>query len=166
MPLVTDIDIAIQANLKGAGDLNTPTSNLNYKAGFSLADGTGADQANNIFSDQRTLGAGSFEDLDLSGSLQNAFGATLNFTAVKAILVAASGGNTDNVEVGGAAVNGLNDWVGAAGDLVVVRPGGFLAIGAADATAYTVTAGTGDLLRINNPGAGAATYDIVIVGVA
>jgi hypothetical protein len=39
-----------------------------------------------------------------------------------------------------------------------------LTAGPADALGYLVTAGTGDVLRITNGGAGAVTYDIAIVG--
>jgi hypothetical protein len=47
------------------------------------------------------------ENLDLSGVLANALGATLAFTAIKAILIVADSANTNNVVVGGAASNGF-----------------------------------------------------------
>jgi hypothetical protein len=93
-------------------------------------------------------------------------GATLTFTKIKAILVKAAEGNTNNVVVGGAASNG---WVGPFGDVsdtVAVKPGGTLLLVAPNAAGYAVTAGTGDILKVANSGAGTGvTYDIVIVGV-
>jgi hypothetical protein len=69
---------------------------------LAITNGTGANQANNAFSDERTLNASASENLDLAGVLQNALGASLAFTAVKAILIVADVGNVNNVVVGGA----------------------------------------------------------------
>jgi hypothetical protein len=63
-----------------------------------------------------------------------------------------------------------NPWVGflnAAGT-VTLKPGAGIVLTAdqASATGYPVTAGTGDILRVANSGAGTAVlYDIAIVGV-
>ncbi|MGL5908611.1 MAG: hypothetical protein ACRCZP_01335, partial [Phycicoccus sp.] len=86
---------------------------------------------------------------------------------VKAIVIAAAAGNTNNVVVGGAATNGFTSWVGAATHTVTVRPGGVLALftGPADANGYAVVAGTGDLLRVANSGAGTpVSYDLLVIG--
>lgn len=136
----------------------------NFAAGF--ANGTGANQADVLFWDQRPLAASAFEDLDLNGAgLQDAYGANLALARVKGIIVVAASANANNVIVGGAAVNGFISWVGGATHSVTVRPGGVMALFAPDATAYAVTAGTADLLRITNGGAGTSvTYDIVLLG--
>lgn len=148
-------------------DLVTGSAPLSYRHRVSLASGTGAGQADLLFSDTRTVNASSNDDLDLAGSLTNAFGATLTFARIKALIVTAAAGNTNNVLVGGDATNTFLTWVGAEADNVILRPGACLALfaGVADATGYAVTAGTGDLLRISNSGAGTSvTYDIVILG--
>lgn len=130
-----------------------------------LASGTGADQADQLWTDTRTLTASSTEDLDLAGSLVNALGATVTFARVRALYVEAAVGNANNVLVGGASSNGFINWVADATDKVVVRPGGFLLLANRDATGYAVTASTGDLLRIGNGGSGTSvTYNIAIVG--
>jgi hypothetical protein len=127
--------------------------------------GTGAGSADRIFHDQRTIAISGTDDLDLAGVLTDVFGATVTFARIKAIVVAAASGNTNNVIVGGAASNQFLTWVGAATHTVTVRPGGFLALAATDATSYAVTAGTGDLLRIANSGAGTSVvYDIMLIG--
>lgn len=138
---------------------------LDLDISIPLGSGTGANQASILWSDQRTLAASATEDLDLAGVLLDAFGSTVTFARVKAIIVRAAAANSNVVVVGGAASNGLVGWVADPTDKINVRPGGAFALFAPDATAYPVTAGTGDLLRIGNGGAGTSvTYDIVLIG--
>lgn len=165
MALTTDISLQVIATLTSVLDLATGTVPLNKRTLISLATGTGAAQADKIFHDQRTLAASATEDLDLAGGLTDAFGATLTFARIKAIIVIAASANTNNVLVGGAASNQFINWVSDATDKIVVRPGGMFALVASDATSYAVTAATGDLLRIGNSAGGTGvTYDIIIVG--
>lgn len=167
MALTTVLTTQCVADLTTARDLVTTTSPLNYRNRFTLTNGTGAGAADLIFSDTRTVNASSNDDLDLAGSLTDANGATLTFARIKALIVKASASNSNNVLVGGDATNTFLTYVVTEGDAIVLRPGAELALfaGSADATGYAVTAGTGDLLRISNSGAGTSvTYDIVIVG--
>ncbi len=165
MPLDTTVKVSVDAIHTALLDLATATAPLGFTRAVALATGTGANQADRIFHDTRTLTASANEDLDLAGVLVDAFGATLTFARVKALVIAADAANTNNVIVGNAATNPFLTWVGAATHTVTVRPGGMLALACSDATAYAVTAGTGDLLRIANSGAGTSvTYSIVLVG--
>lgn len=132
---------------------------------YSLADGTGANQVNQVFADQRTLGATTSEEIDLSGGLTDVYGNSIVFTKIKAIIVSAASANGGNIEVGGSATNGFDTWVGATGDYVVVPPGGALAVIAPNATGFAVTAATGDLLKINNTDSASGTYNITLIGV-
>lgn len=159
-----NLKLALAGTLVNDSDLSTDTSAVNYTKSYNIATGTSADQANNIFTDTRTLTASSTEDLDLAGVLTNAFGATLTFTKIKGIIIEASSANTNNVLVGGDA-NGLAGWVGNVNDLIVVRPGGIFAIYAPDSTGYAVTASTGDILQIANSSSGTSvTYNIIVIG--
>jgi hypothetical protein len=167
MPLTSQLNLSVQAELSALLDLATAQVPLNFTRAVGLANGTGAGQADRIFHDRRTLAASATEDLDLAGTLTDPFGATITFARIKALLVAAAAGNTNNVIVGGAATNQFLTWVGAGTHTVTVRPGGVLALlaGGADATGYAVTAGTGDLLRIANSAGGTSVdYDIVLIG--
>lgn len=167
MSLDTNILVQVTANLTNALDLVTASAPLNFKETVALANGSLADQANNVFSDKRQIAASANDDIDLAGSLTNAVGSSFSFTKIKGIFVKADSANTNNIHVGGAASNEFNTWVGATGDIVVVRPGGLFALVSPDATAYAVTAGTGDILRLTNSAGGTVVnYDIVIVGVA
>ena len=164
MSLNSKIVAQIVATHTSALDLGTASLPLTVTERISLASGTGANQADRIFSDTRTLTASATEDLDLAGSLTDAFGATITFARIKAIMVSAAAANTNNVNVARAAANGVPLFL-AAGDAVPVLPGGILLWAAPNAAAIAVTAGTGDLITVTNSGAGTSvTYDIVIIG--
>lgn len=164
MSLVTSLLVRMQATLSGSNDLGTPSFPLDYKNLFNLPSGTAASQADLIFSDTRTLGASATEDLDLAGSLVDPLGATLAFVTVKAIIVKAAAGNTNNVAVKPAAANGFIGPFNAAADTLIVPPSGVVVL-VAPVSGWAVTAGTGDLITVTNSGAGTGvTYDVVIVG--
>ena len=165
MALTTRITTEVSTNQTSSLDLGTVSFPVLKKDVFDWASGTGANQADRLFTDTRTLAASANEDLDLAGVLLDAFGSAITFVRIKALLVKAASGNTNNVKVKPAAANG---WLGpfnAAADTVSVKPGGTALFVAPDATAWPVTAATADLLNIANSGAGSSvTYDIVIVG--
>lgn len=166
MTLSTKIIVSLAAALTSAGDLGNISQSVATGRTFSLTDGTGANQANKIFGDTRTLAASASESLDLAGGLTDAFGASITFTKIKAIVVIAAAGNTNNVVVGGAASLGFSTPFGDASDTINVLPGGAFVLVAPGANAYAVTAATGDLLKIANSSSGTGvTYDIVLVGV-
>lgn len=145
-------------------DLTTATAPVQYRKANTLTNGTGANQADLIFTDTRTLAASATEDLDLAGVLVGAFGATLTFARVKGLFIVAAVGNTNNVNVTRPAANGVPLFL-AASDGVAVRPGGWIGLSAPDATGYPVTAATGDLVTITNSAAGTSvTYDVIIIG--
>ena len=145
-------------------DLSTAKDELNRKTQYDFTDGTGSNQADRIWHDQRTLTASSSENLDLAGSLSSVYGASITFATVKAIIIKAASGNTNDVVVGNAASNQFVGWFGAAAHTEAVKPGG-ISIHIAPATGWTVTAGTVDQLKILNGGAGTSvTYDIIIIG--
>lgn len=165
MALTTRIELKTKATLTDANDLATATDPLDLTDLFKWVDGTGADQADLLFHDTRTLAASAAEDLDLAGVLADTFGTTLTFARIKAILIRAASGNTNNVLVGGKSTNAFINWVADATDEIVVRPGGLFLLVAPDATAYAVTAATGDILEVTNSGAGTSvTYDVVLIG--
>lgn len=164
MALTSTITTQISATHTSALDLATITDPLSYRQRIALASGTGADSGDLIFHDQRTIAASSNEDLDLAGSLSDAFGDTLTFVELRAVMIAADSGNTNNVELTYPGSNGCPLFL-AAGDGIAVPPGGiFLWACPADGK-VTVTAGTGDLLNVANSSSGTSvTYDVVIIG--
>lgn len=158
---------AISGALTGTPDVGEARYTFDEATTIDLSLGTGARQANNAFTDVRTLAASASEPLDLAGSLGNPLGATLTFTAVKAIKVEADETNANNVVIGGAASNAfLGPFVDAT-DKISLAPGGVALLVNPTAAGWTVTAATGDLLQIANSGAGSGvSYTITILGEA
>ncbi len=116
-----------------------------------------------MYTATRTLSASATEDLDLSGVLTDAFGATFTATEVMAIVVEAASGNTNNVVIGGASANHFVGPFGAAAHTLAVKPGQYLAL--IDNQGWAVTAGTGDLLKVANSSSGTpVTYTITVIG--
>lgn len=166
MTLSASLSMSVRTTQQNTIDAGSASARRAVELALALTDGTGAGQADRVFVDTRTLAASGTEDLDLAGALTDAFGTAQVFARVKALLVVADDGNSNNVVVSRPASNGLAIF-SAASDAVPVRPGGAFALGCgvADATGYAVTGGTGDLITVTNGGAGTGvTYSIAIVG--
>jgi hypothetical protein len=147
--------------LEGATPRYAPT----FSWTAPLTTGTGASQADKLYTASITLGPSAGQDIDLAGVLTDPFGVALSFVKLKAVAIKAATGNTNNVNVSRPAANGV-PWFLAASDAFALGPGGlFLFVNPGAAGIATVTAGTGDLLRVDNSGAGTSvTFDIVILG--
>lgn len=164
--LTTAVLLKIAADFANGVDLGAADYPLNFQAAANLANGTGNGQANQIFTDERTIAASGSENLDLAGGLTDVFGASITFTKIKLIAVLADAANTNTVVVGGAASNGFATPFGDATDTIGVQPGGFAVLFAPNA-GFAVTADTGDLLKVaNGGGSTGVTYKVLIVGVA
>lgn len=166
MSLITTASMLLQASQANTIDLGASSARRSISANLTLTDGTGAGQADRIFTDTRTLAASGTEDLDLAGALTDAFGATQVFARVKALFVQAAVGNTNLVQVTRPASNGFPLFM-AAGDGIALRPGETFGVlcGAADAVGHVVTGATGDLLTItNSAGTTGVSYDIIVIG--
>jgi hypothetical protein len=164
MALTSRVSLELVASLTGTADFGAPSSRPSFARQINLTNGTGANQADRVWTDQRTVAASANEDLDLTGTLVDVLGATLTLARVKVLYIAAAGTNTNNVVVGAAAANPWAGLLNGTGTLTL-RPGAFFVAAAPGATGMAVTAGTGDLLRIANSGAGTSvTYDIAVIG--
>lgn len=162
----TRVELKLTTTQTKPDDLSVPQDAVDYLKALSFGDGAGAGAVNLLFHDQRTLAASATENLDLAGTLADKFGQTLTFARIKAVLVVAATGNTNNVNVTQPASNGVPVFL-AAGDGVGIRPGGMFLWVAPDAAGAVVTAGTGDLLTVTNSAAGTSvTYDVLILGAA
>lgn len=136
----------------GLDSVRTPLVRADWTLSFS--DGTGANQFQKVYATTRTL-SGSSEDLDLSGSLADAFGATISATAVKLwALKNTSASNTLTFST-----TGTNNWTGALNGSFTLPPGGVFLMAAPTAAGWTVTAGTADLLHV--AGAASDTYQVI-----
>ena len=162
MALSVNLNAILSWSYTNALDLSTVTDAAQISVSDTLASGTGLDQADQIWHDRRTLAATS-ENLDLAGSLTNAFGATLTFARIKGILIknrTATAGF--NLTVGGAAANQFPLFSDVS-DKLPIGPDGFFFYWDPSAAGKVVTAGTGDQLKID-AGANTVEYDIVLIG--
>lgn len=166
MPLSTRIQLTVDAKLTGAAGLVVPEARFLQDILLQLTNGTGAGQADKMFTGTRALAGSATEDLDLAGVLADAFGSAITNARVKALYVRAAPANLNNVVLGAAASNPWATFLNATGT-ITLRPGAFVlgAAGVADATAYAVTGSTGDLLKVaNSAGGSSVSYDIAIIG--
>jgi hypothetical protein len=158
------IIVDVAGTLFGTNDLGSPSMPFTLYDVTNFSPGASAGQANIVFADTRTIAASSNDDLDLNGVLPAVFGGTVGLTLVRAIIIRAAAGNTNNVVVGNAASNQFLGPLGAAAHTISIRPGDEFVATSRNA-GWTVTAGTGDILRIANSGSGTpVTYDIIIIG--
>jgi hypothetical protein len=164
MALSATVKVSINAVRTKTADFESASSAINQALSVALTDGTGANQADLIFKDTVTLAASGTADLDLAGALTDIYGAAQVFARLKAIVVTADSGNTNNVNVTRPASNGVPLFL-AASDGIAVRPGGAFVWVAPDATGVAVTASTGDLLTFtNSAGTTGVTYSVTLIG--
>lgn len=159
-----DVGAKVSGRYSVAGNLGSASFDLTQQALAQFSPGTAVGQADLAFADRRTLAASANENLDLAGALTDPLGAALTFGHVKAIYIVARSTNTNGVVVGGAATNGFTGPFGGTTPTLTIPPGGFLLL-VHPGAGWTVTAATGDLLKIANAAAGTSVqYDVVIIG--
>jgi hypothetical protein len=164
MGLLSNLTVQLQIAQTKALSLLTTTGAAQVSKTYltDLTDGTGAGKADLVFHGTRTIG-GAPDDLDLAGSLTDAFGTVLTFAKVKSITIVTYSTNAANVVIGNAAANQFQGPFGAVTHTIAIKPGGkfHLDVGKVD-LGYAVTAGTGDVLRF--AGTNGDKYDVIIVG--
>ena len=151
----TDLTSAIESFATGSNDFDAIKE--------EYTDGTGSNQIKSLWFDERTLTTTATDSLDLAGGLTDVYGATITFTVLKFILIDIDAPDgTKVLRVGPRSV--ANAFVGPFGDssdFVNVYRTFYIS---EPYTGWTVTAGTGDLLVINNNTAGSITYRIMVGG--
>lgn len=155
---------SIKGTLTTARDGGDATFEVNDGSAHEIEDGTGIGQANAVYVDDFSIAASGTLDIDLAGTLEDAHGNTLAFTAIKEILVKAEAANANNIVVGGHPTAAFVGPFGAAAHTVAVKPGARLDISEGySAAGWAVVAGTGDILRLANSGAGTAVAGTVVI---
>lgn len=170
MALSTIFETRVNAAYSVANDFapSTPaTLPHDYTHRISWASGTGVDQADLFWADERTVATGATDSLDMAGTLVGLLGGTVTFARIKAIRVLNSNNagtaNTTTLSITRPATNGVPIFT-AAGDSVPIPPGGVFLLINPSAAGYAVTAGTGDLIDIINSAGASATYRVEIIG--
>jgi hypothetical protein len=136
---------------------DTATANL----AFTLADGTGNDQANGYFKDVITIAAGGTATVDLRSLTLTLMGGTgtLSLAKVKTLLVK-NRSTAASLSVGGTT---SNRWTALAAGATTVGPDGVLYV--SHPTAGYATTASDQVSAITNNGAAAADVELYVVGV-
>lgn len=147
---------------KAFGQVSVPALDI------ALTFGSGANQANKLYIAKRTLAATTYDLLDLAGALNDGLNNTITFTFVKLALIAVvSPTGLIKVRVGpqGQANPWPGPWTGGVGATVYKDVPRWDLLAYEPSTGYAVTAGTGDILPVYNPGAAALDYWIILAGI-
>ena len=164
MSLTAKLNLLIAITHTKDLDLNTIRDAVNLTRGVSLANGSGANQADAVFHDNRTLADAATETLDVhDGTLVNAFGDTLTLTKLKAIYIKNNSAEA-NLLIGGATATQLRIFA-APTDILMLPPGGDFFMMAPLAAGIDVSVNSD--LKIAHDGTGtlSLTYDIIVIGV-
>lgn len=160
--MATTIALTLRRQLSGSYaksiDLTSGKESVAIDYADSYAEGVGANQADIFVSDERTLVATS-ENIDLTATLADFFGTTVDLQLVKELIIRNKNtGAGESLTVSGTALTGMGTITS-----ITVKPGGtFHWSDPLDGASIVNT--TQDVLTINS-GANTVTYDIVIVGV-
>jgi hypothetical protein len=158
-----NVALRIDSQLNSSLDLRTAVDPILLNLALGLTNGTGSGQASQQWSDTRTLTASATEDLDLAGSLTNAFGVTLTFVKLKVVLIRAAAANTNSVEVTRKATTGIPLFM-ADGDGISLLPGAIF-LYFSPTIGLTITPTTDDTLTFtNSAGSTPVDYDVIFVG--
>ena len=163
MALTAEILTRVKFAYTKSGDYGPTELNDKVQSLIQLTSGTGANQADILFVDDRSITASGTDDLDLAGVLSDAFGDTIAAAEIVAIMIVASASNTNNLVIGGD-TNDLPIFADGS-DEISLKPGGVILMACPTAAGLaTVTAGTGDVLGLANSGSGTAVaYTICII---
>lgn len=165
MSVKAQLDFALKLAQTGTSVFGaTPAWSATMSHSKTLKNGTTANKYDRQFIAERVVASGATDSIDLAGILSDPQGATITAAELVGIVVinqAVDGTpNTTNLTVGG----GANPVPGFSAAGPAISPGGMFAlISPGDAGIATVTAGTGDILRITNSSGAQATYQIALL---
>lgn len=150
--------------------LGVPTfsPSLGNLLAIALTDGAGANQANNLYCDQRTLTAGSNERINLYsfGGINDPVGVAYVNVRVKIIIIQnLNATDTNQLNLGNDATAAeFTSIFGAAGHIIKLNGNSTLIFANPGATGWAVANGTNNLLKILNTSGVSITYNIIVVG--
>lgn len=162
--LISKIQSSISFTLDRTAEIGKSSDSFDGYGAKVLANGTGQDQADQVFRDRRTIVASGNENLDLNALTDPVTGAAINFAKIKAILIRAAAANTNNVVVGAAASNPFLGPLGGTAPTLTLKPGDSVLL-AAPKDGWSSANGASDQLKVANSGSGTAVdYEIVLIG--
>ena len=162
------LSLSFKPNVTYNSTIDGGTKSATYDAATfarTLAEGVGMNQCDKIFWKTYSVPFGTPVDIDLAGSLSDLLSGTLTLAKLKLLMIfnqASEGAPTNILNVGGGS-NPITTLWGAGGDIIKVKPQGCLLLFDPTAGGYAVTAGTGDILRLD-AAAGTFNVDIMLAG--
>lgn len=164
-PAGLNLNTSIQGDLTSTNALGTTKEVINSQFPLYLTGGTGAGQIDTFYAAQITIAASGSTTLDLNGSVTDQFGNSVAFLHVKAIMLVAAAGNTNDCQIGPGASNPFaGPWSGTT-PLTSVSPGetALWTKGQGSAAGWAVTASTGDIIKLANSSSGTSVTCTVYV---
>ena len=144
---------------------NPSTNQNSFSYAQSFVNGTALNQADLLYVTTGTIAASGSLNVDLNAAVNDFFGNSVVMLRLKAMYVQLTTDTAAASILIGNGTNPLINWVGSGTHTVRVRNGGVLVLCAPDATAYAITAGTGDVLKfLNEDGSNTATYKLGFIG--
>jgi len=132
-----------------AAELFSGGQSTKIDGAVEFSNGTGSKQAEVLGVTELEPG-GSAISLDLAGGqLVDSINAAQTFAAVKSLVFYAPAGNSGDVTLDTTIANG---WQAALNGTVTLKPGTAIGLATEDASGYTVTAGTADLVEVSASG--------------
>ncbi len=165
--LTTKISLGFTTEYTSTGDLSNPRDSMSINRNIELTSGTGANQANVIFTDSRTLtdthahDANEVLDVYASGSLKDPLGTALTISALKVIYVYNTSTTSSLLVGGGTTPVG---FFADPSDILTIPPGGKWVLTAPNATGWDVTTNKNIKLQ-QSGGTGNLVYEIILIGV-
>lgn len=148
-----------------ASGVQTGTAQGRVNETWAITAGTTLDKADEMYSTVLTIAGSSDTTLDLS-ALSDAFGDTITFARIKAMVVVNKG--TDDSIVVGNATNAWEGWISAGGTVTIpastATNKSWFGFAVPDATAYAVTATTADELKIANSSTSSVDVEVMLIG--
>lgn len=130
---------------------------------LNFGNGTTANNIDLVYVAERTVASGANDDIDVSGSLTSALGTSFVAAEIVGIILVNKpevGSNTTALTIGGSTA-GIPGYTTA---VETISPGGLYAVVSPDAAGIsTVTATTGDIIRVTNASGAENTYQIAIL---
>ncbi|MCG8447861.1 MAG: hypothetical protein MI753_19345 [Hyphomicrobiales bacterium] len=169
MTVTAELDVSLKIKQVGNAFGGGPTYEPTLRFAEAIANGTGAGQADLYHIAERTVADGANDDVDLAGVLADALGNSFAAAELVGFMIinkpAGAGSNTTDLTVGGG-TNPFTGFVGGTAPTIgPLKPGALAMLFASDAAGIgTVTAGTGDILRVTNAAGAANTYQIALLG--
>lgn len=166
MTLETTLKLSLDAPLLKAaiGNLGTPQHPIRLApAPLTWADGTGVDQADIAYAAQFTIAGSGTQAIDLN-AITDTLGKALTFAKVKVLAFLADAANGDRIDIGPAAVEGFDQWIGTVTTAEIRLYPGDLFVLTRKSAGWTITNNVDDKLLLTNLDGSSVVIDVVIIG--